>query len=91
LGPHEQIGSRERDVKADQSENVYIELTRDFYEAMRDGERDGKRVYGNDPSAEYLREISVSSRFIVESNLQILRQQERVIALLEKMVEKNSK
>lgn len=37
---------------------------------------------------EYLREIAVSTRYMVESNLKIIKQQERMIELLEKMSKK---
>lgn len=91
LCPHTQISSRENDEKNRLPEGVYIELTRDFYEAMKDRGTGGQTVYTNDPSIEYLREISVSSRFAVETNLQIIRQQERIISLLETIAEKKSK
>ena len=37
---------------------------------------------------EYLRQIAVSTRYMVESNLKIIKQQERMIKLLEKMSKK---
>lgn len=63
-------------------EGVYIELTRDFYETLRDEGGRGTRVYSNDPSVEYLRQMAISSRFMVETNLQILRLQEEILRLL---------
>lgn len=64
-------------------EGVYIELTKDFYEALKGGDTGGVKVYTNDPSSQYLREIAISTRFMVETNLRILQQQEKMIQLLE--------
>jgi hypothetical protein len=64
-------------------EGVYIDLTREFYEALKsEGQRD-VTTYTDDPSTEYLKQISISTRFMVETNLQILKQQERIIQLLD--------
>lgn len=68
---------------------VYIELTQDFYQALKDESTDAKR-YTNKASDEYLRQIAVSSRFMVETNLQILQQQERILQLLESLSSKQS-
>ena len=70
---------------------VYIDLTRDFYEALRDEGHGGEKLYDNDPSTEYLREISISSRFMVETNLQILKQQERILQLLQSLLNDKKK
>ncbi|MBN2125245.1 MAG: hypothetical protein JW821_13190 [Deltaproteobacteria bacterium] len=72
-------------------EGVYIELTKDFYQALRDEGATGTRVYSNDPSAEYLKQISISARFMVETNLQILRQQEEVLRLLRSLLQDRKK
>lgn len=64
-------------------EGVYIDLTRDFYQALKEEGPSGTKTYSSDPSLAYLREISVSSRFMVETNLQILKGQERIIQLLD--------
>ena len=71
----------ERIARVTVPEGVYIDLTRDFYEALK---RDGgdSKVYSNDPSDLYLRQIAVSSKFMVETNLQILKQQEEIRQLL---------
>ncbi len=69
------------------SEAIYLELTKDFYEALRhEGDRSAT-VYTNDPSAMHLREIAVSTRFLVQTNLEILRQQETLIQLLRRLIE----
>lgn len=68
------------------TQRVYVELSEDFYQALN--AENGKR-YTTNKSDEYLRQIAVSSRFMVESNLQILNRQERIITLLEKAQAKN--
>ena len=72
-------------------EGVVLKLTKDFYEALRAEGGRGVRTYSNDPSQGYLKEISVSTRFMVETNLQVLRQQERIIRLLEDLSSKRKK
>ena len=62
---------------------IYIELTEEFYEALRNNGYGGSKTYSNDPSKDYLKQIAISTRFMVETNLQILRQQEKMIQLLE--------
>lgn len=69
-------------------EGVYIELSRDFYEALRDESGRGATVYSNDPSDEYLKQIAVSTRFMVQTNLEILRQQEVIHQMLRRLLEK---
>ena len=70
-------------------EGVYIELTEDFYEALRNNGYGGSKTYSNDPSKDYLKQIAISTRFMVETNLQILRHQEKMIQLLEILQDKN--
>lgn len=70
---------------------VYIDLTKDFYETLREEGGRGTDVYSNDPSSEYLRQIAVSTRFMVETNLQILRLQEEIIRLLDARSKQNRK
>lgn len=69
-------------------EGVYINLTKEFYDALKEEADKGTRVYRSDPSAEYLKQISISSRFMVETNLEILRQQESIIKLLHSILNK---
>lgn len=69
-------------------EGVYIKLTRDFYEALRDEGCRGPKVYSNDPSQEYLKQIAISAKFMVETNLEILKTQERIIQRLEALSKK---
>jgi len=69
-------------------QGVYVDLTRDFYEALRGTTEDGNKVYTNNMSDEYLRQIAVSSTFTVRTNLQIIKQQERIIQLLQSIRDK---
>jgi hypothetical protein len=64
-------------------EGVYLKLTKEFYEALKAEGEEGVKVYSNDPYKEYLRQIAVASRYMVETNLQMLKNQERIIKLLE--------
>jgi len=67
-------------------EGVYVEMTKEFYEALRNEGSRGTKIYSNDPSGEYLRQIAVSARFMVETNLQILKQQERMLQMLQSLL-----
>jgi len=67
-------------------EGVYIKLTRDLYDAFKNETAGNTKVYSNDPSKEYLRQIAISSRFVVETNFEILKQQERMIQLLDALL-----
>jgi hypothetical protein len=60
---------------------VEVHLTESFYRAL--GEQ-GAKTYTNSVSDDYLRQIAVSTRFMVETNLRIIEQQARIIELLEK-------
>lgn len=70
-------------------EGLYIELTEEFYEALRNNGSGGSKTYSNDPSKDYLKQIAISTRFMVETNLQILRHQEKMIRLLENLQDNN--
>ena len=76
--------AQDSDSKRDLPEGVYLKLTREFYESLNNN----KNTYSNNKSTEYLKEISISSRFIVESNLQIIKQQEEIIRLLKTIADK---
>lgn len=67
---------------------IYIELTEDFYKALKEDAGDTRR-YSNQISEAHLRQIAISTRFMVETNLQILRQQEKMIELLEEIRSKD--
>ena len=57
-----------------------LQLTEEFYKTLRS---EGAKTYATGTSDEYLRQIAVSTRFMVETNLRLLQQQERIIQLLE--------
>jgi hypothetical protein len=59
---------------------IELQLTEDFYRALR---AEGTKTYATDRSDDYLRQIAVSTRFMVETNLRLMQQQERIINLLE--------
>ncbi len=72
-------------------EGVYIKMTKDFYEALK-GENSAKvKIYSNDPSDEYLRKIAIATRAMVETNLQILKQQGKMVELLRSFLEGKQK
>jgi hypothetical protein len=70
----------------DQGPQIEVELTESFYRALK---ADGMKTYSTNKSEEYLRQIAVSSRFAVESNLKIIKQQARIIELLEAIKSQN--
>lgn len=70
-------------IRSTHESGIYLELTEEFYRSLRDGNLEEGRQYSNQVSDEYLRQIAVSSRFMVETNLKILEQQEKIIQLLE--------
>ncbi len=82
IGPSSPAG--DRPPQGGRSPAVFLDISEAFYRALeaRDG---GEKVYGTGSAMadEYLRQIAVSTRFMVETNLQLLRQQERIIQLLE--------
>lgn len=61
---------------------VYIKLSKEFYDALKNDNSTGTKVYSNNPSTEYLKQIAISTRFLVETNIEILKQQEKMIELL---------
>jgi len=69
-------------------DGVYINLTEDFYRALREESDRQSTTYSTDKSNEYLRQIAVSTKFVVETNLQIIKQQEQMIRLLESIDKK---
>ena len=74
-------GAAAGSAASDRPKHVTIELTEDFYRALRN---EGTKTYSTEREDEYLRQIAVSTKFIVETNLRILEQQARMIELLEK-------
>ena len=71
-------------LQSAKEKRIYIGLTEDFYRALQSEGDSGNRVYGDRKSDEYLRQIAVSAKFMVETNLRLLETQERIIELLER-------
>lgn len=69
---------------------VHVELTESFYRALSQGQ-EGSKTYTTASSDEYLRQIAVSTRYLVETNLKVLQQQERIIGLLEALAARDEK
>ena len=67
-------------VAEERATHIEVELSESFYKALR---AEGSKTYSTDKSEEYLQQIAVSARYAVETNLKILKQQERMIELLE--------
>ncbi|RLB36955.1 MAG: hypothetical protein DRH12_15015 [Deltaproteobacteria bacterium] len=65
---------------------VYLDIDKEFYEALKAEGGVQSKTYSNDMNQEYLRQIAVSTRFMVETNFRIIRNQERIIQLLETLL-----
>ncbi len=72
-------------------QGIYIDLTREFYEALKAEGSSGNKTYTNEISQEYLRQIAVSAKFMVETNLRILKNQEKIINLLQSLLKQQTK
>ena len=79
--------AQESNTKHGIPEGVFVNITKDFYRELEKPEK-GERVYGTNRSDEYLRQISVSTKYMVETNLRIINQQEKIIELLEAIKKK---
>ena len=81
-------GAADRPAEYRLPKGVYVDLTREFYEALQGNNPGGEKIYSNDRSDEYLRQIAVSAKFTVETNLQIIQQQSEIIQLLHSLLQK---
>jgi hypothetical protein len=70
---------------------IYLDLTEEFNRAMQYDGTGGTRTLSTNMSEEYLHQIAIATRYTVETNLQILQQQERIIQLLETQQGKGAK
>jgi hypothetical protein len=70
---------------------IYLDLTEEFNRAMQYDGSGGTRTLSTNMSEDYLHQIAIATRYTVETNLQILRQQERIIQLLEAQQGKGAK
>jgi hypothetical protein len=64
---------------------VEVLMTESFYRALKN---EGGKTYTTSKSEDYLRRIAVSARFMVETNLEVIKQQARIIELLEDLRDK---
>jgi len=64
--------------------NFYIPLTKEFFEAMEKLSRSNANTYG-DRQEPLLEQIALSSQFMVKTNLTLIKQNERIIHLLEEL------
>ncbi len=62
---------------------IYFDLTEAFNQALTE-QNAGSKNYSNNPSEVYLKQIAVSSEFLVKTNLELIRQQQEIIELLKK-------
>lgn len=62
----------------------YILLNKEFFEAMTKLSREEATTYG-DRQEPLLQQIAVASQFMVKTNLTLIRQNERIINLLEEL------
>ena len=85
------LSAQDEGSKSRIPEGVYIKLTKDFYEALKNEGSGGAKVYTNDPSDEYLKQIAISTKFMVETNLEILKQQERMNQMLNSLLKGKKK
>ncbi len=85
-------GAQETNSSTFQPKGAYLKITEDFYRALQNEGKNQDRVYGEGQgqSDEYLRRIEVSTRFMVETNLRILQQQQRIIRLLQRSLDRKN-
>ena len=65
---------------------LHLDLTRQFYEALQQADNGKTRSLGTNSSETYLQQIAVSTRFMVETNLRLLKEQAEIRALLRELV-----
>lgn len=64
---------------------IHFQITDDFYRALKEEADENSRKLTTDASEDYLHQIAIATRYTVETNLILLKQQERIIQLLESM------
>jgi len=86
LGGPVMLSAQEGGTQYQIPEGVYIKLTKDFYEALQNTGSGSAKVYTTNPSDEYLKQIAIATKFMVETNLEILKQQARMNAMLHSLL-----
>ena len=85
------IYSQDSGINAQIPQGVHIKLTKDFYEALKNEGSGGAKVYTNNASSEHLKQIAINTKFMVETNLEILKQQEKMNQLLDSLLKDRKK
>ena len=62
----------------------FLVLDKDFWQAMEKLSRENSTTYG-DQTQPLLQQIALSSQFVVKTNLTLIKQNERIIHLLEEL------
>jgi hypothetical protein len=70
---------------------IHLDLTRQFYEALRRADNARTGSLSTDQSDRYLEQIAISTRFMVETNLRLLKEQAEIKALLRELVKSAGK
>ena len=68
----------------DRGRGNYVVLTGEFFEAMEKLSRANANTYG-DRQEPLLEQIAVASKFVVKTNLTLIKQNDRIIQLLEEL------
>jgi len=64
---------------------IHFQISEDFYRALNEQGNEKNSKLTTDASEDYLNQIAIATRYTVETNLAILKQQERIIQLLESL------
>jgi hypothetical protein len=79
------LAAADQPVKGDADRmNFFIPLNQEFFEAMQKLSRSNANTYG-DRQEPLLEQIAVASQFVVKTNLTLIKQNERIIHLLEEL------
>lgn len=70
---------------------IHLDLTRQFYEALRRADVAQAGRLSTDRSDRYLEQIAISTRFMVETNLRLLKEQAEIKALLQELLKSSGK
>jgi len=70
---------------------IFLEMNEDFYRALNEETQSGSRTLTTNKSDILLNQIAITGRYAVETNIQILQQQERIIQLLETIRDNTAK
>ena len=70
---------------------IFLQMNEDFYRALDEEAQSGSTTLTTNKSDILLNRIAITGRYAVETNLQILQQQERIIQLLEAIRDNTAK